>query len=280
MIRIVTDTSADITVTQAKALGVELVALDIHFEGRAYEPLKDETFEAFYTMLAEEKKLPKTSQPAPADFLSVYKAAKEAGDDVIVITLTAKLSGTYQSAMIARDMADYDCIFVIDSLSTVTAQRLLVELAVTLRAEGKDAGEIAETIADVSRRIRLYAGLDTLKYLRKGGRIPKTMEMLGTVMGIKPLITLKDGGIVMAGKARGRKGAMEALMQIIAENPTFDPSVPVYFGYTGDDTLCAEFRRQVVERYGLQNTRMYPIGAVVGTHVGPGAFAIIYLPEK
>lgn len=282
MIRIVTDTSSDITPTQAKALGVDLAPLDIHFDNTPYNAAADETFEEFYSLLARSRDLPTTSQPPPSSFLSIYQEAKEAGDDVIVITLTKKISGTLQSAMIAKEMAGYDRVHIIDSLSTVIGQRLLVERAVSLRKEGQSAKAIADAISDASKRLILGAGLDTLKYLRKGGRIPKSAEMIGTVLGVKPLIKLVDGGIIMAGKARGRAGVQRALLGIVQEHDDFDPQVPVYIGYTGSDKLAQEFRALFSSQYPQCKTVLYPVGAVVATHVGPGAFAIAYLtrPES
>lgn len=278
MIRIITDTSADITASQAKELQVDIVPLEIHFEGAPYDPLADETFDVFYRMLESAKQLPTTSQPAPGKYLSLYSQALAAGDDAVVITISSKISGTYQSAMIAREMAaDASRIHVVDSLSAITGQRLLVELAVNLRAKGLGAAEIAEAIRDAADRVVLIAGLDTLKYLRKGGRIPKSAEVLGTVLGVKPLLQLENGSIVMAGKARGRTAVIGALLDMVAEKADFDPSMPVYFGYTHEDAQCNAFHKAAMEKFDLKNTVQYPIGSVVATHVGPGAFAIVYL---
>lgn len=279
MIRIVTDTAADITPAQARALQVELVPLTIHFGKTPYDPLKDDTFEKFYSLLRSERDLPTTSQPAPDSFLAVFKKAREAGDDVIAICLSSKLSGTYHSACIAQGMLAYDRVHVIDSRTLVTGQRLLVELAASLRDAGKSAEDIVAAVRSAAERVVLIAGLDTLKYLRKGGRIPKTMEMLGTIIGIKPIIQVVDGAIVMAGKARGKAGALQVMLDLVSEQASFDPAAPVYFGYTDTDEQCQAFKKMVTEKYGLTNTKVYPVGAVAGTHVGPGAFVIIYLKK-
>lgn len=280
MIHIVTDTSADITVAQAQEMGVELVPLEIHFGEKPYYPLQDDSFSIFYEMLEGSKELPTTSQPAPAGYLSIYKQAREAGDDVIVITISGHISGTVQSANLAKDMAKYDRIYVIDSLSAIMGQRLLVEMAVKMRDEGKSAPEIAEALKDAADRIVLIAGLDTLKYLRKGGRIPKSAEMLGNIIGIKPMVELVEGKIVAIGKGRGVQRMMNLCVDAIRERPAIDESMPVYFGYTQREEHGRAFQELVEKELGLQDTVFYPIGSVVGTHVGPGAFAIVYLGKE
>ena len=279
MIRIVTDTSADITVSQAREMNVELVPLHIHFENKSYNPLQDETFQIFYQMLEEAKTLPSTSQPDPQSFLSIYESAKHAGDDVVVITLSNKVSGTFQSATLAKDLCDYDRIYVVDSLSAVIGQRLLIDFAVRKRAEGMDAPTIAQMVKEAANHVVLFAGLDTLKYLRKGGRIPKSMEMIGTVIGLKPLIKLTDGAIVMAGKARGRLGSIHALLNLIVREKAINAKEMVYFGYTKSNEQCKILQEKAIEKFNLLKTVCYPVGSVVGTHVGPGAFVIAYLPN-
>lgn len=277
MIRILTDSSADITRAQAAQMQVNTVALDVSFGDDPYDAQNDETFETFYDMLAKCRALPTTSQPSPEGFLVLYNEAKAAGDDVIVITISSKISGTYQSACLAREMAAYSRIFVTDSLSAIMGQRLLVELAVAMRSEGADAEQIISAVENARNRVVIMAGLDTLKYLEKGGRIPKSTRVLGTMLGVKPLAELVGGKIVMAGKARGRTAAFSALMEMARKKSDFDPSFPICFGYTGDDTLCTAFRERFINTFHVQDFRTYPIGSVVGTHVGPGAFVVSYL---
>lgn len=278
MIQIVTDTASDISAAEARQLGVDVVKLSVMFGDTPYDQMQDENFDTFYQMLDTCKELPVTSQPSPDAFLTVFKAAKEAGNEVIAILLSSKLSGTVQSAFIAREMSGHEnSIHVIDSGQAITGQRLLVEYAVRLRDEGKSAGEIVAIIREAGTRIRLFGALNTLKYLRKGGRIPATAEMIGTVMGIKPLVKLEDGQIQMAGKARGHAGAVTNMVKLVEECPRFDDTAPVYFGYTDTPKQLVAFRQLCVQRYNLNNTVTCPIGSVIGTHVGPGAFAITCL---
>lgn len=277
MIRIITDTASDITQTQAGALDIGLVPLDIHFGEGPYDVLADESFETFYQMLDACKELPTTSQPAPELFLEHYQQAKAAGDEVLVITLSSGLSGTYQSALIAKEMAEYDRIEVIDSLTAITGQRLLVDLAISLRQAGRPFSEVVAEVSEAVNHVVLLGGLTTLKNLRKGGRIPKSAEMLGKLIGIKPLIEVIDGKIEMTGKARGRKGAIDGCLAQVAAKSDFDLRVPVYFSYTQAPQQCEAIKAACMEAYGFENTVTYPIGSVIGTHVGPGAFCIVYL---
>lgn len=280
MIRIISCTSSDMTLEESKNLNVELVPLQVMFGDEPYDSFTDVNFEGFYQKLESYKELPVTSQPSPAAFLAVYSRAKLEGDDVVVITISSKLSGTYQSAVIAQGMADYDKIHIIDTEQASVGQRLLVDLAVKLREEGKSAADIAAELEKAKKRVVLFAALDTLKYLRKGGRIPKTTEVIGTVIGIKPIITLNQGAIVMADKARGHAGLMANLFKLVSASGKFDPSMPIYFGYSNSDYLSNAFQKFLKQKMELPETLEYPIGAVIGTHVGPGALAIAYLVKE
>lgn len=281
MVKIITDTASDITLAQAQQMDVEIVSLGVQFGSTPYFQLEDETFEEFYRQLETSKELPVTSQPSPADFLVHFAKAKQQKDEVVVILLSGALSGTVQSALIAKNMAEYDKIHIIDSRSAIMGLRLLVEYAVKLRKEGKTAAEIADLVEKGTGRIKLYGALDTLKYLRKGGRIPKSTEVIGSVLGIKPLITLTaEGSIEMAGKARGHAGAVSMLIKKMDECPAFDPEVPVYFGYTKDAVPCHSFKKIAAARYKLTNIKQYPIGGLIGTHVGPGGLAVVYMEKE
>lgn len=280
MIRIVTDTASDITREQALAMDVELVTLGIHFKnGEFYDQLTDPYFDDFYERLSSSRELPITSQPAPEDYLTFFEKARDLGDEVIVITLSSGSSGTWQVARLARELADYPGVYIIDSTLAAIGQRLLVEYAVRLREEGRSAGEIRDTLTGAAGRVRLFAALDTLKYLRKGGRISMGAEVLGGMMGVKPLIKMEDGVTLLAGKARGHAGAITSLVRLIGEHADFDPAMPVYFGYTRDAQPAKNFRRLVSAKFQLHSTVLYPVGGAIGTHVGPGGLAIAYLEK-
>lgn len=281
MIRIVTDTASEITFEQARAMDVELVTLDIQFKsGEPYDQTADPYFDEFYDRLAASRELPTTSQPSPEDYISLFEAAGEAGDEVILITLSSLSSGTHQVARLAREMAGCPGVYVIDSGLAAIGQRLLVEYAVRLREEGRTAGEIRDMLIGAAGRVRLFASLDTLKYLRKGGRISMGAEVLGEMMGIKPIIKMEDGATLLAGKARGHAGGITTLVKMIGEHADFDESMPVYFGYTRDAQPAKNFRRLVSAKFQLRNTVIYPVGGAIGTHVGPGGIAVAYLEKQ
>lgn len=280
MIKIITDTSSDITPEQAKKMDVTLLTLPVTFEDTAYDQLNDKNFERFYTLLETSKALPVTSLSTPGEYLDIFNEAKRNGDSVVVIPISSNLSGSFQSACVAKEMADYDDIHIVDALQAIVGLRMLVEQAVKLRAEQKSADEIAAHVLEVSKRIRLYGAVDTMKYLIKGGRVPKTAGVVGTALNIKPIVFLQDGFVRPAGKARGRNGAFEAMFKHISEDMDFDPSFPFCFGYTKDREQMDSFSKLAIEKFNLKNTMEYPIGGVVGTHLGPNSIIAAWVVKS
>ena len=280
MIKIITDTASDITLKQAKEMDIELLALPVAFGETPYNQLSDEDFTKFYEMLENSKELPVSSLLSPEQYLKSFETAKENGDSVIVIPLSSKLSGTYQSVQLAKNMVEYDDIHIIDSNQAVMGLRILVEYAVRLRDSGKSAEEIAAAVSDASGRIRLYATVDTLKYLIKGGRLSKGAGIVGSALNIKPIVSLQDGAVKAVDKARGQNAAMKKLIQIIGEDMDFDPNFPFCFGYTKSKGQLDEFVKLAKEKFDLTNTIIYPIGGVIGTHAGPNAMAAVWMVKK
>jgi DegV family protein with EDD domain len=278
-VRIITDSTSDISLEQAKKMGISIVPLKVIFGDKEYREGIEISMDAFYSRLAEAEKLPTTSQPSPDDFLVHFNQAKEAGDSVVVILIASKLSGTYQSAVIARDMAEYSRIFIIDSLNTITGLRLLINHAVTLRNRGVSADCIADTIESLKEKVVLLAVVDTLEYLYKGGRLSKSSAILGSLLNFKPVITLKDGAIGVVGKERGTNKAIARILDAIDETGAIDSTYPVYFGYTFENSKTLVLQEKVTEKYRLEDYKMFPVGCVVGTHVGPGACVITYIKK-
>lgn len=279
-IRFLVDSTSDFMPEEGKARGLDIIPLSVNFNEESYLDNVTITHEAFYEKLTTSGIFPKTSQPAPADFLPYFETAQKAGDDLICLLLSSKLSGTVQSALLARNICDYDNIYVIDTLSAITGIRALLDLGFVLRSQGMSAEEIVAELEDAKERIRLFAMVDTLEYLHKGGRLSATSAVVGTILKIKPLITLKDGKLEVIGKARGIKDAYRSLLTTLGDDLSRDPRVPVYYGYTRDQELCDGFRAQADEKYCLTDTKAYSIGAAIGAHVGPGAFAITYIASK
>ncbi|MGI6006772.1 MAG: DegV family protein [Ruminococcus sp.] len=275
---IITDTAADITAEQARQLDIQIVPIRIRFGKRECPMDSEEDFDAFFDQLKVEKELPQTSQPSPEEYLKLFQEAEKKKEEVLVVTLSSGLSGTINAANLAKEICGYKSIWIVDSEQAITTQRYLVEQAVQMRKEGKKAGEIAGYLEMLRGKLTVCGMLDTLTYLKKGGRIPAALAFLGNTLHIKPVIELRDRELVMLGKARGRKGAMQYLWKEF-ESSRFDENHPVYFGYTRDKKFGMEFMKLTQERYGLKNCRLLPVGGVIGTHVGPSCIAISFVHE-
>lgn len=275
MIQIVTDSASDITLKQAEEMNIQIVPLTILFEDGVCPQETDEDFQIFYEKLIKENGLPKTSQPTPNKYLEIFRLAKEVGDEVLVITLSGGLSGTVQSAKLAKDLAEYERIEIIDSKQAILTQRMLVEYAVKLRDEGKTLDEITALVLKQREKLTVFGMLDTLTYLKKGGRIPASMALLGNLLRIKPVIILKDSVLEQLGKARGRKDGLKMLCAQM-EEAEIDLSFPVYFGYTLDPEPTKQFQAEMEQKFQLKNTKLYPVGGVIGTHVGPNCVAVAF----
>lgn len=279
-IRIITDSSADLTAADAQRLGVEIVSMSIQFGDRSYLDGVDLEKAQFYQLLAEGKDSPSTAQPAPADFLKSMEAARAAGDEVVVITLSSVLSGTHQSAVIAKDMCSYGPIYVVDSLSATAGVHIMVEYACKLREQGVSAQEIAEKVAQLKGRIRIFAVIDTLEYLRRGGRLSNLQAGIGTVTKLKPVISVREGAVSVVGKAFGTAAATKQLLKFLAEHP-IDDAFPTFALYSDDKSRVDEFLPKLQEVEALpEDLRFCSIGPTIGTHIGPGAVGMAYVEQE
>lgn len=279
MLRIVTDSASDITVEQAKEMGVDLVPLTITFEDGICPQETEEDFRIFFERLEKASRLPVTSQPSPQLFLEIFNDAKQKQEDVVVITLSGGLSGTVHSAEMAQKMSGYEKIHVIDSRQAIITQRMLVEYAVRLRAQGKNASEIEEAIVDVRDRTRICGAINTLTYLKMGGRIPASLAFFGNALNIKPVIVLEDTILKQLAKTRGMQAGKRRLWAEM-EAVELDPAFPVYCGYTVNRQLGEAFMKETKEKYGLEQCSLFPVGGVIGTHVGPGCIALAFVAKK
>lgn len=273
--RIIVDSTSDL-MPEARAR-VSVVPLTVHFGDVEFIDGVTIDHKTFYEKLVETDVHPTTSQATPASFMAEYEKAAQAGESAVVITLSSKLSGTYQSAVIAA--GDYENIYVVDSGSVAIGGGILVELALRLLDQGLEAPEIAAQLEAEKEKVRIVALLGTLEYLKKGGRISKTVAFAGAVLNIKPVVSVTDGEIQMLGKARGSKMGNNLLVQEIEKAGGVDFSKPVLLGYTGlSDALLLKYiedSRQLWEA-GLDQVRYTSIGSVIGTHAGPGAIAVAF----
>lgn len=278
-VKIITDSASDINKKEAEQLGISMLSMTIRFGEDEY--LDGDTLlpEEFYDKLIESDELPKTSQVNPFAFEQEFARAGE--DEVVVITISSKLSGTYKSAeQAARGYKGK--VYVVDSLSACIGQRLLCYLAIKLRDEGKSAKEIAEELNSAKKRINVMAMLNTLEYLRKGGRISAVSAAAGGLLSIKPVVAIEDGRVVLAGKAMGSKKAENLLNSLVNKKGGIDFSMPYGTVWSGKD-------RSTLEKYindsaclwegHTDNIPFYPIGTTIGTHVGPGAIGVAFFEK-
>lgn len=276
--RIIVDSTADLLPEYKSRVNV--VPLMVRFDDEEFIDGVTIEHKTFYEKLVESDVLPTTSQANPDAFMTEFEKVKEAGESAVVITLSSKLSGTYQSAVIAA--ADYENIYVVDSTSVAIGTGILVELALKLLDEGLNAKEIAERLEEEKKNIVIVALVDTLEYLKKGGRISKTVAFAGTVLNIKPVLSVIDGEIDMLGKARGSKMGNNLLVQEIEKAGGVDFSKPVLLGYSGlSDALLLKYIEDSkhIWEAGLESVRYTVIGSVIGTHAGPGAIAAAFFKK-
>ena len=280
MIRILTDSASDILPAEAEQLGVTVIPLNVTLEdGTILRDGVDMTPSAYYEILAGCRKLPTTSQPSPELFENFFLEAAAAGDEVIGIFLSHALSGTYQCAKLAADMANVDNVLFVDSGHVCLSEALLVRLAVQLRDSGKTAGQIAAILEHAKEHLHLVAAIDDLKYLRKGGRLPAAVAVAGGMLGIKPLITIQDGKVAMAGKARGLPGAYVALFKKIEEMGGISPAFQALAGYTVSPREVTPIQTYLRDNLQQEALLVRQIGCVIGTHAGPGAFGIAFFDK-
>lgn len=277
--RIIVDSTADMTPEIKER--VHVVPLTVHFGDEEYLDGVTIDNKTFYEKLVESDVLPTTSQATPAAFARAFEEAKAAGEDAVVITLSEKFSGTYQSAMIAA--ADDENIHVVDSGSVAMGSGILVALALRLRDAGKAAKEIAAILEEEKKRIIVVALVNTLEYLKKGGRVSKTLAFAGGILNIKPVLSVVDGEIAMLGTARGSKMGNNLLVQEIGKAGGIDFDKPVLLGYSGlSDALLQKYIEDScpIWENNLVQIPYTTVGSVIGTHVGPGAVAVAFFKKE
>ena len=281
MLQIITDSASDITLSQAKEMHIAVVPLKIQFEDGICPQEAEADFDVFFARLAKSPKLPITSQPSPEAYISHFERAKALGDEVLVITLSSGISGTINAANTAKKICEYDKIYIIDSKQALSAQRLLVEHAVLLRDKGVPTEELIAELEELRERITVSGMLDTLTYLQKGGRVPASLALLGNTLHLKPVIALEETVLKAVGKALGREAGKRFLHKRF-EKYEIDRDYPVYFAYTLNREFGEQFMEETIQKYGLQDCRtaLYPVGGVIGTHVGENCIAISYVMKE
>ena len=274
-VRIILDSTADLRADLKDRF--DLVPLTVHFDNEEYIDGVTITHKEFYEKLVESDVLPTTSQATPDAFDRVFSQVARAGESAVVLTLSSKLSGTYQSAMIAA--AEYENIYVVDTETAAIGAGILAELALELSQQGMDAATLAARLEQEKKQIRIIALVDTLEYLKRGGRISRTVAFAGGLLNIKPVLSVVGGEITMLGKARGSKQGNNLLVTEIEKAGGVDFTRPVLLGYTGlSDTLLQKYiaDSRHIWAAGVKALHTTPIGSVIGTHAGPGAIAAAF----
>lgn len=271
-VKIVVDSTTDLTCDLKQQVSV--VPLSIHFGDEEFVDGTTITHEQFYEKLVSGGVLPRTSQPSPDAFAKVYEQATADGSEAVVLTVASSLSGTYQSACIAAE--EFPNIHVVDSGTVAIGTGILTRLALQLAQEGLSANEIAARLEGEKAMVCVIAMVDTLEYLHKGGRLSKTAAIAGGLLNIKPILSIKDGHILVLGKARGVKQGYSLLNSEIETGGGVDPSKPLLLGYTGtEDHLLNKYVEESGDLWPADTPRTI-IGSVIGTHAGPGAVAAAF----
>ena len=279
-VRIITDSGSDCL--QGDHPQLDVLPLSVGFGTTTYQADVELSRERFYELLVEGDEFPTTGQVNPYAFSQAIERAQAAGEDVVILALSAKLSGTHPSACTAAaEPSDATEVHVVDTKSVTVGEHILVDYALRLLDEGKSAAEIAGAVEAVVDRVVVFGLLDTLEYLKRGGRISAAAGTVGELLSIKPVITIDNGEVAVLGKARGSKNGRNLLRQQVKAAGGIDFSMPVMLGYSGlSDKLLRKYlddcRSVWEDRIAEEDIPVLMVGATIGTHVGPGAIALAF----
>lgn len=271
-VKIIVDSTCDFEPEERQALGIEMIPLTVQFGEEIFLDGIDITKEEFFQRLRASKELPHTSQINPATFLEVYERLGADGSELLVMTISKNLSGTYQSACVAAEQYTGK-IRVVDSSLATTAFAMMVRIACRMRDEGHTVDEIADYLEKIRERLVIICCMNTLEYLHKGGRLSATVTILGGMLNIKPVVLIKDGHISILHKARGIKAAARWMVDYVAETG-FDASLPIGFIHSDNPEGAVEVRSMLAEKATWGEEMTQGIGPVIGTHIGDGCVAI------
>ncbi len=278
MIKILVDSSSDYTMEEINQKGFHYIPINVSLAGQEYLDGVELKPDDFYKLLTTSGDFPKTSQPSPQDFLDIFEDAKEKGDELICILLSSALSGTCQSANLAKNMVDYEGIYIIDSLAATVMIKFMADYAEKLIKQGLPAKEIIQHVENMKGKIKVAAGVDTLEYLCKGGRLNKTSAAIGELANLKPIITVtEEGKVAVIGKCLGKNKALNFIIKYLQDNER-DTAFPLYtlYSYGTENTEKLEER---LTKEGFTYDERMQLGSTIGAHVGPGVFAILYVSK-
>jgi DegV family protein with EDD domain len=280
MIKIVTDSTSYLPHDVIEEFDIRIVPLNVHFgEDRVFQEGVNLTNEEFYAMLAEAPELPTTSQPSPGQFRDVFAELTEAGHDVLCIVVSSKLSGTYQSALDARRMLPDANIVIIDSYYVAAALGLMVVTAAEMAADGHSMDEIVARVEQMRRDMKLYFVVDTLEYLQRGGRIGAAAALVGTLLKVKPILTLDEGIVKPLDKVRSKRKAIQRLLAELESHASPGQPVQAIVMHAQVPEEVRELETEMRRRFNCQRTIFGEAGSVVGVHAGPGVLGAAICPE-
>ncbi len=282
MVKILVDSASDIDLEEAEKLGISLLPMEVRFGDEEFLDGVNLSHKKFFEKLVESVELPKTSQINEFRFEESFRKLTENGDEVVAIVISSKLSGTYNCAKKASE-AFAGKVEVVDSLNACIGERILIQYALRLAKDGKmSAKEIAKELDDKKGKIQVLALLDTLKYLKKGGRISSVVAFAGELLSIKPVVAVVKGEVKLVGKAMGSKKGNNLLMQLVEKCGGIDFDVPYALGYSGlSDEYLKKYLKdsEILWKDKTENVPSYMIGSTIGTHVGPGAIAVAFFAK-
>lgn len=281
MIRIITDSAADFEHSESEKLGISTIPLAVYIDGREYKDDFLHSKERFYRLAKLSKDLPKTSQPSPYVYECALKNARDNGDSVVIITVSSALSGSYQSAVLARDLLGYKDCYVLDSKSASAGQKLVVKEALRLRDNGFSAKEIAEFLLKFIKRIMIFACIDDMKYLYGGGRHINAAVLLGSTGRIKPVISVTESGsVAFEAKTIGMRHGMNHML-LFLKKYGIDSSYPLYIMHTNSRNLALYFSKLIISKgISFDEGGIVSVGSVVGSHIGEGSIGIAFVKKE
>ncbi len=275
MLRIITDSASDYTLDELKQLNIEMISLNVTFGSETFRETYDISKEEFFHKLTTSKDFPITSQPAPGDILNILEDAKAKGDGVLGIFLSSKVSGTYSSCVMMKNSVDIENCYFLDSLSGSAGEKILVNEACKMRDQGASLAEIVEKLESIKTRIKYLIAGDTLEYLAKGGRISALAMKLGNLLKFKPIVSVVDGNTILFSKPRGIKSALDEIVLNVV-NDKIDSNYPLYGIFTPSEENIDKLISKLADA-GINVDYKHFLGAIIGSHIGPNAFGVVYV---
>jgi DegV family protein with EDD domain len=275
MIKIVTDSTAYLPDGFVRRHDIRVVPLYVHFGEQAFKEGVDISNQDFYARLKEAPQLPTTSQPSAGEFRDVFHELAGNGHQILTLTISSKLSGTWNSAMAAKDMLPNAEITIVDSLSTASGLQLLIEAACQAIAAGASLQELSDQLEELKKKVNFFFMVDTLEYMAKGGRIGNARAFLGTVLNVKPILYLHDGAIEPLEQVRSKRKAVGRMLELLAEylgENSSQAALAVTHALVPDEAQA--FASEIGARFGCEEPSVTELGAVIGTHTGPGLIGV------